>query len=435
MNKKIIPIKQIPLQEYIRSTPKPAKKPDDTAMCSTKWTSTWVSLSRGIIKSCCQVPDKLVTDEDIKKYDIDVFQNHPYDLERRKEKLENIRHVDCKLCWDLEDKKIHSPRLSKPFYDLHKQRFDLAEDSVQPLTTQLELYFNNTCDLKCIYCNSDYSTQLETEDLKFGKIKKHKTDHTLLHDTFWKWLEEDAADKLLQYFILGGEPLIQPEFYNFIDRLLVILKSKPNRFGIKPELIITSNGNTPPSYLEKWFNKIAEIDPYLTVQINISIEGTGPKAEYIRTNLDWERFSSNLDKTVAICKKFNLRNRLSISHSVLSITSFLDLLKWVKSLEDKHNTSIELIQTHVNHPYHLSPLMLTQEFSSYVDEVCNWINEQAPDWASYADFMKGIAKNFGTQDPKLNRKFIEWEQEIYKRRNLKFLDIFPEMTDWYNKLQ
>ena len=261
---------------------------DGSAMCAMKWIHFYIHLKEGIVKNCHNVPHRYISKEELDKHGKDVFVNHPYEIERRAEKLQDIKHQDCSACWRNEERGIRSPRLPRSYYDFHRQRFDNPEDESKAMPSQLEVYFSNTCDLKCVYCNDVFSSQWEIENRKFEiSPRQKKIAPEGLEETFYQWLEEDAVQYILQYYILGGEPLIQNEVYEFIDRLIPMLQKQQNKFKIKPVLIVISNGNTPEAYLNKWLEKIKEIEKYVTVQMDISMESYGKRAEFIRTNLNW----------------------------------------------------------------------------------------------------------------------------------------------------
>jgi sulfatase maturation enzyme AslB (radical SAM superfamily) len=318
---------------------------------------------------------------------------------------------------------------------LHKQRFNQNEDSVDALPAQLQILFNNTCDLKCVYCNSDYSSQWAVEDKKYLSKEIIKvTANTEFQNIFWDWLTNVSCDKILRYYILGGEPLIQPEFYDFLDKLIPLIKNNPNVFGIKPELIISTNGNTPAKYLNKWFERLEKIQEVITVQMTISLEGTEEQAEYIRSNLNWKLFEQNVNSLFASAKKYNTKIRFAISQSALSITSTLELIKWIKQLKDLYKIEIDLIKQVITFPSHLSTCILDKTFDKYVNETCEWIRYNAPEWQDYIQFLQGISDNFNncSADDRVN--FLEFTTTMRERRNLDFLEVFPEMLIWYNSL-
>jgi len=424
----------ITVSEYQKSFPKLEKELDGNAMCAMKWIHQYVNLDTGAIKMCHNVPNRYVTQKEVDTYGKDIFFNHPYEVARRKEKLSNIRHSECSSCWNNEDKGIRSCRLPQPFYDLHRSRFKENNTSpVSPMPTQLELSFGNECDLKCLYCSLEFSSQWETEEIKYNKLYQpvQKAPNRFT-DVFWSWLEEDAVDCILQYYIVGGEPLLNPNFYSFLEKLINLLKVKKNKFNVKPELIIVTNANTPEKYLEKWISIIPELTEYMTVQINISIEGYEERAQYIRTNLNWNRFSRNVEKIYAYSEKFNLKLRFSITHSTMSISSTLDLLKWIKQLKDKYSVEVELIRTSVSKPKFLAPYLLTKDFKIYIDNINLWIYNHAPEWNYYVDFLNGISNSFGTKDITSIQDFLDFIKKMKERKNLDARKIFPEMEEWFN---
>jgi len=420
-------MQKLSFNEYMNKFPKLEKEFDGTAMCAMKWIHQYVNLETGAVKMCHNVPHRYITEDDIKNYGKNIFMYHPYEQARRADKLNNVKHSECNSCWESESKGIRSCRLPQPFYDMHRSRF--GGSGLMP--TQLEIVFSSACDLKCIYCSSKFSTQWQIEDNKFNKnFLPNPIAPNGLESLFWKWLEEDAVENLLQYYIMGGEPLIQPKFYKFTEKLIYLLKTKPNRFNVKPALIIVTNGNTPSLYIDKWLAAIPKFDKFMSIQIDFSVEGVEKKAEYIRSNLNWEKFCNNVD---ILFKNYPyLRYRFSITHSVLSITSIKSLLQWIKQVKDKHGVQVDLIRTSVAYPHYLAPWMLTENFAQYIDEACNWIDNNAPEWKNYISHLQGIKSSFGKHDIEHLKKFLIFHQQMKERRNMDAEIIFPEMQEWIN---
>lgn len=418
-------MQKIEMHDFMKTFPKLEKELDGNAMCAMKWIHQFVNLEEGIVKMCHNVPHRTITEEEIKLYGKDIFINHPYEKERRLEKLNNIKHSECNSCWKNESKGVRSCRLPQPFYNMHRERFGGSG----PMPTQLEVVFSTSCDLKCIYCSSSFSSQWDLENKKFdiNYTPRPKAPQGL-EKVFWQWLEEDAVEHLLQYYIMGGEPLLQPKVYDFLEKLLVLLEKRPNRFNVKPSLIIITNGHTPKLYLDKWLDIIPKLQQYMSIQMDYSIEGYKERAEYIRSNLNWERFVSNFEN---VASKFpNIRYRFSITHSAMSITSICDLLKTIKSIKDKTKIEVDLIRTSIANPGYLSPWILTKDFSSYIDETCDWIKNEAPEWTSYIDHLTAIKNSFGNHTAHELAEFCAFHERMKHRRGLDAEEIFPEMQDW-----
>lgn len=89
----------------------------------------------------------------------------------------------------------------------------------------LEIYFNNTCNLACVYCWDGFSSKIEQENRKFGRFdqqgvvienKSHATNQSDLTQVFWDWMKKNCQT-LERLHILGGEPFYQADFYRCFD--------------------------------------------------------------------------------------------------------------------------------------------------------------------------------------------------------------------------
>jgi hypothetical protein len=97
--------------------------------------------------------------------------------------------------------------------------------SVEVVPTILEIYFNNTCNMSCLYCGSHFSSKWEEENRKFGVYtntadtvsfgwdrKQPDLDYDRMLEDFWRYLAgNNRYQHLRQYQIAGGEPFYQVE--------------------------------------------------------------------------------------------------------------------------------------------------------------------------------------------------------------------------------
>ena len=71
-------------------------------------------------------------------------------------------------------------------------------------------------------------------------------------------------------------------------------KNKNNKHPNKPLLWFVTNGNTRESHFKKFIDRLPRLCKLFTVEISLSIESYKERAEYIRMNLVWDRFESNV---------------------------------------------------------------------------------------------------------------------------------------------
>jgi hypothetical protein len=256
------------------------------SICQMRWGYPNISLTRNEIRTCCKTPFQSVTEDDIKEYGINLFLNTNYQKERRLEMLKGVRHQSCNQCWQIEDNGATSLRLANPKPDQSFDRYarhnkmysgysnpsleNIAEtatlesaivESHRPF--MLEVSLGNTCDMKCMYCNHVYSSQWATEGLKNKTLSIQdyksvtaKPEENFI-ELFWKWVDLEAKHSVDRIGIIGGEPLITPEFYNFIDKLLEVYKDVPHN---NTTIWIVTNMNSESKYFDKFIDYIPKLN-------------------------------------------------------------------------------------------------------------------------------------------------------------------------------
>ena len=201
--------------------------------CRLKWTYSTIFLSRSNTASCHRVdPDDLTLDT------FEQFHNLPRKLDDRKLMLEGKwPGGGCEYCKKIEDADGFSDRqfhLQEQFDELTPVELfdDPTAIAVTPRT--LEIYFNNTCNFKCLYCGPWFSSKIAAELKMNGPLSKEvwqpkytdwetNPDYNMMVEKLWVWLAENHHNiKNLQ--ILGGEPFLQKEF----EDCLTFFENNPN---------------------------------------------------------------------------------------------------------------------------------------------------------------------------------------------------------------
>ena len=119
--------------------------------------------------------------------------------------------------------------------------------------------FDNICNLKCVTCTPNNSTQILAERFKFDE--KVDAEYTRKYITevvakqapkkidFIKTTLANATFNRLRFDILGGEPLINPAIFEFMDWL------SEQSYAKQTTVALTTNGTTYTDKLTKYLDK------------------------------------------------------------------------------------------------------------------------------------------------------------------------------------
>jgi organic radical activating enzyme len=445
--------------------------PLDT-VCDLKWNYPIFNMERGEFRSCCRTPSNKITEESLQKFGIDAFSNSDREKQERLDLINGVKIKPCQSCWNLENKDMKSPRHTNERFHwfMKKQQVIPNEleysddtllkylDSIKHLdhpalksTTpyMVEISLGNTCDMKCMYCSHHYSTQWATEKIKYGEITQLQYDREFpkappsFNDKFWEWFDEIGRHHLMRVGIIGGEPLIMPEFYKFVEKLI----DSVSQITRKNKMIfwIVTNMNTPPNYLEKLLKFFPRLTEVFDIELLVSLEATGKKAEYIRNGLSWDRLERNLDKILSRTDlKFNFG--FIISTNILSVGNFKDFITFAEDIYRKYNRPVALKHNVVSFPDWQSPFVLTPDFADHIDDCIAYMKTKENEmpiithdlygqWGQYIIFLENLSTSIrnGTGDKtKERKKFVEWFNTFDERRKLNLLETFPEYTAFYN---
>lgn len=439
--------------------------------CDLKWNYPIFGLHRGEFRNCCRTPANLVTEEDLQKYGIDAFSNSELQRSERLDLVRGVKTGACASCWKLEDSGIQSPRHGpgKMWYQLTKSgvvpdspytdeklKLELSKiDSIDHPALfsykpyMLEISLGNTCDMKCMYCTHHYSTQWATERIKYGEITQEQYDREFpkapasFEGKFFEWFNQVARHSITRLGIIGGEPLIMPEFYNFIEKVSASVREINHTRKSKITLWIVTNLNTPPNYLTKFLEYLPKISDIFDLEILGSMESVDAKAEYIRNGVNFTRFKKNVETILSQeALKFDFGFILSVN--ALNITSIKDFIKYTKYLYENYGRPIALKQNLISFPSWQSPMILSGEFVPYLEDTINYLKDNASsmptvkdplgNWLPYATFLQTIIDGINNQNVDRvadRKKFVEWFETYDLRRNLNFLATFPEYKNFY----
>jgi len=276
--------------------------------CLLKWNWSTVFLHQGTSASCHRTRHYKIDPDNF-----DQFHNLPEKIRDRQNMLEGRwPGYGCEYCEKNESAGGYSDRLmfldgqEDPAMSPPELFEDATKTSITP--TILEVFFKNTCNMKCVYCEPHFSSLWVDEERKFSKTipitdkftaKKipYNPDYDRMVADLWKYLiDQDRYKTLRRYHILGGETFLLSELDDSID----FWDQHPN-----PELTFSvfSNLNIPHELFKKYIKKFGKLvfnRKIWKLQLTASLDAWGPEQEYSRYGLDsnlWlQNFEYLLDK-------------------------------------------------------------------------------------------------------------------------------------------
>jgi hypothetical protein len=323
----------------------------------------------------------------------------------------------------------------------------------------LEILLSTHCDLKCSYCSPQFSTKWAEEALKYGDVDQGYMDWSKPHidseefeDSFWLWFDDSAIHSLDRIGMVGGEPMIQPNLFSFLDRMM----ESYNRLDTKkkPILWFVTNLNASEKIIDRFYHYLPKLCEVFQVEVHASMESFGKRAEYIRFGLNWDKFVRNANKLCSYEDKKNFHFGFQIANNSMSITGLLDFIKFAKDLQDTYKRGITLKHNIVTLPEFHSPMILTKDFTKYLDDVVDYLEKlpvnrmlPVPDplgtWESFLKWITNIRDSIKNQEGEkidwvggdvndVRASFYKWFKQYDERREVNFLETFPEYTEFYN---
>lgn len=177
----------------------------------------------------------------------------------------------------------------------------------------LDFRWSNLCNFKCRFCSHSLSSSwFEDEAALEGRLGLPKV---LKPNISWRTIEEDILPNVEEVELLGGEPLIMEETYRILETLL-----KMKRKDVRISMVTN---------VSRFALNEKKILPLLTafesVSMSLSVDGIGPRFEYMRKGGRWDEVFKNLkeiERTVKKSSKTKNIFRAKIFFSVYFLNAF-----------------------------------------------------------------------------------------------------------------
>lgn len=235
--------------------------------CYAPWTNVHIN-TLGHYKMCCAgtIYDNL--------RDVPIVQvlSHPEINDIKLTLLDNKSHPHCLQCTNQEYHSVESER--KWYSNIAENKVIKIERIDDQVIQNLDIRWNNTCNLSCVYCGHEASSVWAT----LKGVSQSRTDYGENLDGLLEFIAKHKST-IRNLALLGGEPLLQKENEMLLEQL-----NKDVHINVITNLNVPLEKN-------KIFNQLLEMD---NVTWDVSFETFGDRFEYIRHGASWELMLKNM---------------------------------------------------------------------------------------------------------------------------------------------
>jgi organic radical activating enzyme len=394
--------------------------------CQLKWNWSTIRLYNGDTSSCHRVNGNLITVDTF-----DTFHNTPKKLADRALMLDGQwPQGGCEYCQQIEqaggssDRMFHTsiPNMAPP-------ELDVNPTATEVTPTILEIYFDNICNMSCLYCWDGFSSKIQQENVKFGRFDqagivienyaKKVDDISALTDRLWTWMETHGR-KLKRFHVLGGEPFYQHQF----DRCLEFFDSIPHpdlEFNVVSNLMIST------ARLEVLIGKIKNLVAKRKLKrfdLTVSIDCFGAEQEYVRYGLDLNQWRKNFEY-VAGQKWITLNVNQTLSG--LTIKTVPELLRYVNKFRTDREIGHYFSTTVMTHECLHPEIFGTGFFDNDFEKILNVMPDDTWQQKEARKYMLGIQGQLNSKQRDQHKidQLGVLLNEIDRRRNLNWEETFP----------
>jgi len=396
--------------------------------CQLKWAWTTLYLNSGRSMSCHRTSEYPLTSENFNN-----FHNNPMVLDDRRQMLQGQwPDKNCSYCRDIEEAQGTSDRMVQlTMPNLVPPELEDNSTVINVSPTVVEVYFNNTCNLGCLYCRPALSSSINDENQRHGVFDQHgiklvSVDGNFkdLVPYFWKWFDQGFST-LKRLHILGGEPFYQKEF----DKLLDKIDEQGN-----PEctLNVVTNLMVSQSKLEMYVNRFKTLlgsKKLKRVDITCSIDCWGAEQEYVRWGLDLAQWEQNFNY---LLEQKWLTVHINQTISALTIKTMPALLIKLQQWRQHRPVGHWFSGVTPEPSYMKAGIFGASEFQDTFVEIMNLMPEQTDENKMIKSYMNGIITEITNSkfDPQEIKKLIIYLNEKDRRRHTNWETVFPWLKEY-----
>jgi sulfatase maturation enzyme AslB (radical SAM superfamily) len=325
----------------------------------------------------------------------------------RQSMLEGRIPAGCQRCADEEKSQVPSKRQRTNKYNSDNFSESPGLSVAAHDITHIEWFLGNLCNLRCVTCSPRESTGWNSDAtaVDYPVHPQEVSDSSLL---------KPYIHSLKNLLIIGGEPFLSPQ----LTEILEIISAADRAGAI--ELTISTNLTTFPD--EKILNYLSR---FQSVRLEISLDSTGERNDYIRYPSKWTKQNQNAQKLLQWAHRHeNIHIVLTTVVSAYSLGGLPELLKWWTETQQACQTEPaqrNLVLNHLALPSFQAAHVLPR---SVRESILQQFDGSGPYYEAAMATMDLVLKK---DDPAALRELREWTLRLEQRRQLHAAQIIPEI--------
>jgi hypothetical protein len=406
-----------------------------------KWSWSTIYLGQGKSASCHRTDQYTIPPDNFAS-----FHNLPEKISARELMLEGKwPQGGCQYCEKIEAAGGMSDRLYQIHsgHDQQRTPVELLSNptALEVVPTILEIYFNNTCNMSCLYCGNHFSSKWEEEDRRFGEFKSKyysfgtvtpkNPNYDNMLEQFWQYLHDnDRYKQIRQFQVAGGEPFFQKE----LEQCLDFFDTHPS-----PELCLNlvSNLKVEPRRFARIIDRmiaLKDAGKLKRIQITGSLDCWGPQQEYVRWGLDLAEYTANMEymltKDITICINAAV-NALSIK----TMPEYFEKINYWNQLKKDLGFKWDYINwscTSVPSPGYMKPDIFGPDvFRDDIERTLSIMPEDNEQQKNIKEHFRGIAAKIASRpkNPEAIENLKVYLTEMDRRRGTDWTTLFPWLVN------
>ena len=297
--------------------------------CNSPWTSIFLE-PNGDVRSCCAGNWNY---GNINDAPIEEILANP---EVAKLKQEILDGTIPQYCYGCAQQEKNSGLSQRSYF----KNFELIDTDINKFDLQsLDIRWSNLCNLACIYCDFDYSS--EWQKIKSIPISSTKNSN---HGSLLKYIDTNK-EKISSIILAGGEPLLQKQNIQLLETL---------DDSVKIELITNLSFKLEGTKVYELLKKRSK------VSWSLSFDSMNEQYNYTRHKADWNQFYENLK----LLKRDKPLGHELIFFPVFCIYSISSIKEYMQFAREYNGNNFVNWQPLI-HPHHLDIFNFSKPVREY----------------------------------------------------------------------